>query len=169
MFAMYFYFLKDQIINGSCENEETFNWNSANGKFVLIHTLSPEEIAHQEERLTAFGYHFPTELKAFWQEIGCGYLSPNDCIDNGLEEPHTALDIYFHEGDWADINLSCNIFAQNELPFLIINNSNYITIGLEEGVNQGKIYYLGEEIAPNLTYFIQQILKTVQWVHLLQE
>lgn len=156
---MYFNFLKDRIIKGSFDDEMAFNWNNATGKFVLINTLSLDEIAKQEERLTAFGYHFPSELKAFWSEIGCGYLSSNDYAYNGLEDPHAVLDIYLNEGDWANINWGCNIFAQNELPFFIINDSDYITIGLEEGVNQGKIYRLGEEIAPNLTDFMQHILQ----------
>ena len=36
---------------------------------------------------------------------------------------------------------------------------DYITIGLEEGVNLGKIYCLGQEIAPNLIVFIQKLLE----------
>ena len=47
----------------------------------------------------------------------------------------------------------------NELPFLLTTNLDYITIGLEEGVNLGKVYYFGVEIAPNLSVFIQRLLE----------
>lgn len=141
------------------DDEGELNWSTVQNKFVRINTLSLNEITMQEKRLAVLGYHFPEELKAFWSEIGCGYLCANNLVDNGLEPPNIVLDIYLNEGDWADVKLNCNIIDKNELPFFIINDSNYITIGLEEGVNLGKIYLLGEEIAPTLTDFIRQLLQ----------
>ena len=154
---MYFSFLQDRIIDWNLD-DEIFSWGNAQDKFVRIGTLCLDEISSQEERLSAFGYSFPAELKAFWSEIGCGYLCPNELVDNGLERPNTVMDIYLNEGDWANVKVNCNIYDQNELPFFIISDLDYITIGLEEGVNLGKIYRFGEEIAPNLTDFIQHIM-----------
>ena len=159
VFMMYFNFLQDRIVDWVLDDEGEFNWSNVRNKFIRINTLSTNEIAKQEERLTVLGYHFPKELKAFWSEIGCGYLCPDDFVDNGLERPNTVLDIYLNEGDWANIKLNCNIIDKNELPFFLINDLDYITIGLEEGVNLGKIYRFGEEIAPTLTDFVQQLLQ----------
>ena len=156
---MYFKFLKDQIISWNLDDETNVNWKNATDKFIRAFTLSDDDINCQEKRLLAFGYRFPNELKAFWSEIGCGYLCPNDNLDNGFEKPSTALDIYLSEGDWANVKLSCNLFVQNELPFFQIGHLDYITIGLEEGVNLGKIYRLGVEIAPSLVDFVKCILQ----------
>ena len=109
--------------------------------------------------MAAIGYHLPNELKAFWNEVGCGYFSGHELVNNGLEQPSTDLDIYFCEGDWKTIKSRCNLLMPNELPFLLTTNLDYITIGLEEGVNLGKVYYFGVEIAPNLSVFIQRLLE----------
>ena len=156
---MYFSFLENQVIDWQSEDDKQFGWGNVSDKFIRTNTVSENDIKMQEVRLASLGYHFPEELKAFWLELGCGYLCPNDKVDNGLQSPNTTLDIYFREGDWSKIKLACDIFDQNELPFFLIGNFNYITIGLEEGVNLGKIYRLGEEIAPSLTYFIEHLLQ----------
>lgn len=155
---MYYSFLKDHVIDWQFEDRKDFSWGEATDKFIRVNTLSLDEISRQEARLLATGYSFPSELKAFWNEIGCGYLCPTDDIDNGLLGPTSALDIYFTEGDWSQVKLTCDILDKNELPFFLIGALNYLTIGLEEGVNLGKIYRCGEEIAPSLTYFVQHIL-----------
>ena len=156
---MYFSFLQDQIIEWQPEEPSLFNWCNIKNHFIRISTPSSEEIEHAEARLAAIGYHFPNELKAFWNEVGCGYFSGHELVNNGLEQPNTDLDIYFCEGDWKTIKSHCNLLMPNELPFLLTTNLDYITIGLEEGVNLGKVYYFGEEIAPNLTVFIQRLLE----------
>ena len=156
---MYFNFLKGQVINWNLNDETNVNWKNATDKFVLVSTLSDEDIVSQEKRLAPYGYQFPEQLKAFWKEFGCGYLCPNDALDNGFEKPSTAVDIYLSEGEWAKVKLSFDLFVQNELPFFQIGHLDYITIGIEEGVNLGKVYRLGEEIAPNLVEFVQRILQ----------
>ena len=155
---MYFNFLKDHIIDWQLEEEDHVNWHDASNQFIRSSIPSSTEISKQEERLKALGYRFPLELKTFWDEIGCGYLCSNDRVDNGLEEPTTILDIYFREGEWSDIKLACDIIDKNELPFFRIRDLSYLTIGLEEGINLGKIYYCGDEIAANLIDFIKRIL-----------
>lgn len=155
---MYFNFLKNRIVDWQLEEEDHINWHIASNQFLRSSIPPVSEISIQEERLKKLGYHFPLELKNFWEEIGCGYLCPNDSVDNGLEEPSTILDIYFREGDWADVKLICDIIDQNELPFFRISDLCYLTIGLEEGSNLGKIYYCGDEIASSLVDFIERIL-----------
>lgn len=159
---MYFSFLQERIIDLELD-EQIFSWGNAQDKFVKVNSITLDEIIHAETRLMTLGYHFPDELKAFWTEVGCGYLCPNEFVDNGLERPDTVLDIYLNEGDWANVKVNCNIYDKNELPFFIIQDLDYITIGLEEGVNLGKIYRFGEEIAPSLSDFIQRILKNTTY------
>lgn len=156
---MYFDFLQDRVIYWQLEDEKSFDWKKVTDKFICTNTLSLHTIEEQEERLLAFGYSFPAELKAFWSELGCGYLCSSAEVDNGLEHPRTVLDIYFSEGNWSEVKLPCNLFCENELPFFNIKDLDYITIGLQPGVNLGKIYRFGEEIAPNLTSFIELLLK----------
>lgn len=165
---MYFKFLKDRIIDWQLEEEDSINWHNACTQFIRSTIPSITEICKQEERLKALGYNFPLELKAFWNEIGCGYLCPNDTVDNGLEEPNTILDIYFQEGEWAKVKFTCDILAQNELPFFRVRDLSYLTIGIEEGINLGKIYYLGEEIAPNLVNFVERILRNSTYYYALE-
>lgn len=155
--VMYFDFLKDRIID--CQlGEEPLNWNTATNKFVLSKKTSRQEISEQERRLNLSGFHFPEELKNFWDEIGCGYICTNYFADNGVLDPKTAVDIYLSEGDWPSIKTALNLIEPNELPFLRIKGFDWLTIGLEAGVNLGKIYRYGEEIAPDLTTFIQLLL-----------
>lgn len=165
---MYFNFLKDRIIDWQLEEEDHINWHNASTQFIRSTMPSIPEICKQEARLKALGYNFPLELKAFWNEIGCGYLCPNDTVDNGLEEPNTILDIYFQEGEWATVKFTCDILAQNELPFFRVSDLSYLTIGIEEGINLGRIYYLGEEIAPNLVDFVELILRNSTYYHTLE-
>ena len=165
---MYFNFLKDHIIDWLLEEEDHINWHNDSTQFIRSTIPSISEIAKQEKRLKALGYHFPLELKAFWNEIGCGYLCPNDTVDNGLEEPNTILDIYFQEGEWAKVKFTCDILDQNELPFFRVSDLRYLTIGIEEGMNLGRIYYLGEEIAPNLVDFVERIMRNPIYYHSLE-
>jgi len=155
---MYFNFLKDHIINWQLEEEDHVNWNNASSQFIRSSIPSVAEVSKQEKRLKALGYSFPLELKTFWDEIGCGYLCPNDSVDNGLEEPTTILDIYFREGEWSDVKFTCDILDKNELPFFRICDLSYLTIGLEDGINLGRIYYCGDEVASNLIDFTERIL-----------
>lgn len=155
---MYFDFVKDYVIDWHLE-DDTINWSHLNHSFLRTSMPSLAEITEQEKRLKHIGYEFPAELKNFWTEIGCGYLCSIDRLDNGLEEPKTILDIYFQEGDWTDIGCNCDIIAENELPFFRTNNLSYLTIGLEKGINFGKVYKSGEEIASTLTDFIKSLMK----------
>lgn len=156
---MYFDFLQDQIIDWPSDDDPNLTWCMPQKKFIKVVTPSLDEITRVEQRLLTMGYHLPVELKAFWSEIGCGYFENNDLVDNGLELPQTDLDIYFCEGAWTNLKLHFNIFDSNEFPFFLTNNLDYITIGLEEGVNLGKIYHFGQEIAPNLIEFIKRLLE----------
>lgn len=156
---MYFDLLKDHVIDWQFEDDDIINWGNIDHHFLRSSRPSLTEITEQEKRLQPFGYCFPDELKAFWQEVGCGYLCSTDYLDNGFEEPKTTLDIYLLEGDWSDVKLNCDIIAENELPFFRINNLNYLTIGLQKDVNLGKIYRSGEEIAPSLTVFVKSIMQ----------
>jgi len=160
---MHFSFLEEKIVDWILNDEQEFNWENAKDKFLRVNTLSLDEISQQEKRLLSLGYQFPSELKTFWTEIGCGYLYPNDFVDNGLERPKTILDIYLNEGEWANVKIDCNIIDKSELPFFLICDLDYITIGIEEGKNLGKIYRFGVEIAPNLTDFIQHIMQDVTY------
>ena len=155
---MYFNFLKNRIVDWQFEEEDHINWHTASNQFLRSSMISLDEIFKQEERLKNLGYSFPEQLKCFWSEIGCGYLCPNDNVDSGLEEPSTILDIYFREGEWANVKLMCDIIDQNELPFFRISDLCYLTIGLQEGFNLGKIYHCGDEIASSLLDFIEHIL-----------
>lgn len=155
---MYFDFLKDHIVNWQAEEEDIINWSMATHSFIRSVLPTMEEISEQEVRLQQAGYNFPEMLKVFWREIGCGYLCSTEMLDNGLEEPSTILDIYFQEGDWRSVKLACDLLNTNELPFFHIGSLSYLTIGLEEGVNLGKIYRCGEEIAPNLISFVKCLL-----------
>lgn len=155
---MYFNFLEDHIIDWQLEEEDHVNWRNASSQFIRSSVPSAAEISKQEKRLKAQGYNFPEELKMFWSEIGCGYLCPNDSVDNGLEEPATILDIYFREGEWSDVKFACDIIDKNELAFFRTCDLSYLTIGLEEGINLGKVYYCGDEIATNLIDFTKRIL-----------
>lgn len=162
VFVMFCNLLKDHILDW-CAEEDSINWEATTHLFLRSTIPSLSEITTQEARLKEVGYTFPPELKAFWQEIGCGYLCSNEMLDNGLEEPHTILDIYFQEGDWQHVHFTCDILANNELPFFRVNSLNYLTIGLEPGVNLGKIYCCGEEIAPSLTAFVEHLLQDTNY------
>jgi len=155
VYMMYFDFLQDHIMSYS---NEKFNWNNATDKFICFIKLTSQDIDAAEQRLETTGYQFPTELKNFWYEMGCGYLCSNFLADNVFEDPKALLDIYFSEGEWSKLKTTLNFYEANEFPFLRTTNFNYITIGLEAGNNLGKIYLNGIEIAGSLSEFIQHLL-----------
>lgn len=159
VFKMYFDFLKDSITDWEDEETQPFNWNDAPSCFVRTLKLASETIRSQEARLAVTGYTFPDQLKAFWTEIGCGYLCSNFLADNGIEEPKAVLDIYFSEGEWGKVKTSFNLLSQDELPFFRTSDFNYITIGLDPCSNLGKIYLNGDEIAESLSDFIKAMLE----------
>lgn len=155
--TMKYEFLKEHMID-LCNGDKHINWAGTKGNFIRAVRISQDEIDTQEARLLETGFSFPEDLKAFWTEIGCGYISPTDTLDNALETPTNILDFYFNVGDWSDLKIACDFFNTDELPFFFISGLDYITIGLKEGTNLGKIYRFGQEIAPSLSDFLQCIL-----------
>ena len=159
VFRMYYDFLQRHTIICDEGQYVCFNWNNAMNKFLCYTTVSPTEIALAKERLNSVGYELPEDLERFWSEVGCGYLCSNFLADNVLEGPQALLDIYFSEGEWSTLKKQIQLFDENELPFLRTSNFNYITIGIENGVNMGRIYFNGLEIAASLSEFINRLLE----------
>lgn len=155
--TMKYDFLRQHMIDLS-NGERTLSWEGTKGNFIRAVKVNQTEIDSQEARLLETGFTFPKDLKEFWTEIGCGYVSPTDALDNALETPTNILDFYFNVGDWSDLKIACDFFDHDELPFFFISGLDYITIGLKEGTNLGKIYRFGQEIAPSLSDFLQCIL-----------
>lgn len=97
------------------------------------------------------GYNFPEELKAFYNEIGYGFV----CKDDNLR-----IDRIMHPQDIADFILGDDvyefidksIYPDDEIPFFHIAGDDFLTLKIDE--DELEVKYFGEVIAKSIKEFL---------------
>ncbi len=149
-----------ELLNIIDWNDDCINWDNVYDTFIRVESITLEDLdAIENSFYESTGFTFPTGLANFWLLMGGGFLCPTRNFDNAVQTPQSALDIYFGQGKWKNFNHILDILPPNELPFFRSKNLDFYTIGLEEGVNRGKIYLFGEKVADSVREFVDMIAK----------
>ena len=114
-------------------------------------------IEKAEERM---GLAFPSELRAFYQQYGYGFLPSGEDNINRILDPMSAAHLRRREEEFAtypDLDLLAP-YEKDKLVFFEVNESALFLIELGDGPRQA-VYYYGEQIAPSLEDFITAYLR----------
>ncbi|MGQ3376799.1 SMI1/KNR4 family protein [Priestia endophytica] len=132
-----------------------FNFSILKNSNHKFYKLTEKDIKKAEERL---GFAFPDELKAFYQEVGYGFLDVNNKNSfNRMLDPHSVADIRLREGIYEyDPDLDDIYEEEDELVFYEVNEGVYLTMDLKNK-KQSSIYYLGIKIANSFAEFLKKI------------
>lgn len=132
--------------------------NNPNNLFTLI---DKEDIQLAEKRMNI---KIPTELKEFYENIGCGVLQSKDHSFNRLIDPLTCADIRMREDIYEfdpDLELYEN-FEEDKMIFFEINEGVYALIELSDDFRH-KIYFCDEVIAYSLEEFLEKIVEACNY------
>lgn len=152
-----FEFMND-IIESSRKNPEGAN---------VFYPVSQSDIAEAEIRLKRL---FPDELKAFFGEIGCGFLKAGKA--DLSRTSFNYLNRFLDPGEIADICLGededmapSEGFAADELPFFEIADQLYLVIR-PDGNNPHSICWpYGDPIADDLLIFVSRLINDPRFYH----
>lgn len=121
-------------------------------KAFEFYKLEEEEIKNAEERL---GYSFPTILRAFYSEVGYGFIKGSPSFINRIMAPDDVADFMCDDEKYQYVDKS--IYSENEMIFFHIADEDFLTIELL-GENSGAIKYFDDVIAVDLIDFINRML-----------
>ena len=121
--------------------------------------VSYEDIKEAEGRL---GFQFPSQLRKFFQEIGCGFLksSPNDIsqtefnIINRFLDPDEITDLFLGEDE---ILTPEEGFGENILPFFEVGDQLFIAIQLNSKNGNQVCWPFGDIICEDLITFTSKL------------
>ena len=126
-----------------------------------FYPIEEAQIIKAEDKM---GLKFPEELRAFYKEVGYGFISDgsDDCGINRLMAPLGCASIRLREDYYeADPDLEMyEIYEKNSIIFYEFNEGVYGAIGMEDG----KIYFASNVIADSLTEFLEKMsINTEYW------
>lgn len=116
-----------------------------------FYKLEEEDIKDAEERL---GYSFPPILRAFYCEVGYGFIKENPSFINRIMAPDDVAD-FMCEEEYQYVDKS--IYSENEMIFFHIADEDFLTIEML-GDNSGAVKYFDEIIAVDLIDFINKMM-----------
>ncbi|MCX9442794.1 SMI1/KNR4 family protein [Vibrio cholerae] len=66
---------------------------------IRLFSIDEKEISNAEKRL---GFKFPSSLRTFYQQVGYGWLSSDDCqeLRNLIIHPLDVVDLFFNESEF---------------------------------------------------------------------
>lgn len=106
------------------------------------------------------GIMLPDDLKAFYEEIGYGFLESRQESFNRIMAPGSICDFRFREEEFAD-NPELEVYAayeRDKLVFFEVCEGYYLLIGFSKN-NNGKIFDGDKMIADNLKQFLIEYQK----------
>lgn len=116
-----------------------------------FYKLEEEEIKDAEERL---GYSFPPILRAFYCEVGYGFIKGSPSFINRIMAPDEVADFMRDEEEYQYVDKS--IYSENEMVFYHIADEDFLTI--EMLGDSGAVKYFDEIIAVDLIDFINKMM-----------
>lgn len=125
-----------------------------------FYAVSDSDIAEAEERL---GKIFPSQLLAFFREIGCGFLTsstnrPEPDVKfyhvNRFLDPNEIADLILHEDPDVEPSGGFNV---DEMPFFEVGLRNYLVIRLK-GEHPYSVHRMsGRLVAPDIVTFVREL------------
>jgi antitoxin YxxD len=129
--------------------------------------VSQGDVLEAEARL---GRVFPDELKAFFKEIGCGFLKAG--LPERSRTRFNYLNRFLDPREIADVSSGIDEdltpsegFAANELPFFEIADQLYLVFRSSGDRPNAICWSLGREIAPDLAEFVRQLTIDPRFYH----
>lgn len=138
------------------------------GSYNYFQAISTKEIIAEEQRL---GFSFPTALKEFWLEIGCGFLqsTPNNVgkatIDhnNRIMDPTSIADIILLKEEsglilpWMLEYYEEGYLTDEDIPFFEIQTSDFLFMKLKSSKPSAVYNIIGEIIEEEFERFIWRL------------
>jgi|GEM_PF-255968 len=149
--AAQFNFLKKYIVV-----DKRKHYERQNPQFK--HTFYKLDIANLLEAEHRLGFTFPSELEAFYQEIGYGFMHRD--MDSGRYDrfmsPDDVASVYLREDQYeADPDLE--IFDDpDQLIFFAVIEGIYLTLDLKVKGEQSPVYYFDDKIADSIEEFMRK-------------
>jgi hypothetical protein len=138
-------------VEGTMINKQMINWEKNNS----FYPVTEDEILRTEEKL---GINFPKELKAFYLEIGYGFIEGSEYNINRVMDPFSVRDFRLRTGAfefYPEIDLYDH-FEDGKLIFFESDESALLSIELG-GSEKNKIFYYNMPIADSLEEFITKV------------
>ena len=123
--------------------------NRTGNKFYSVNSNTVEEA---QETL---GIILPKELKAFYRQVGYGFLYSKEYKFNRIMSPQSLCEFRFRKGMYSnDTDLDVyEDYERDKIIFFEISEGNYLSIGFSKG-NNGEIFYGKRKIANSLSEFL---------------
>jgi hypothetical protein len=129
--------------------------------------VDPKDIDEAEKRL---GFKLPSQLRAFYEQIGCGFLRlPPNADDsrrlnyiNRFLDPDEVATLYLGEDEDFDPS---DGFDSTELPFFEVGDGLYIVIKMSGDDSNRVCWPSGEEISPDLVTFTRHLVEDPRFYH----
>ena len=106
------------------------------------------------------GIILPKELRAFYEEVGYGFLHSENYNFNRILSPQSLCDFRFRKGQFSDAS-DLELYEEYErdgIVFFEISEGSYLSIGFSKN-NNGQIYYGKTQIANSLKEFLEKYQK----------
>lgn len=129
--------------------------------------VSGADVKNAEYRV---GVQFPNQLRAFFSEIGCGFLKASQTDSartefnyiNRFLDPNEVAELYL--GVNEDLSPSEG-FDDGELPFFEIGDQLYLVVR-RDGDNDNQVCWpLGEVICDDLVTFVSKLVHDPRFYH----
>lgn len=124
-----------------------------NDKDVRLYDVTSEEIKNAEERM---GFLFPESLKAFYCEVGYGFIKTSPNFINRIMSPSDIADFICESEEYEYVDKS--IYNEDELVFMHIADEDFLTIEYKDNM-EGAIKYFGEKIANSFIEFLEKMIE----------
>ena len=102
------------------------------------------------------GIILPKELKAFYREVGYGFIYSKAYNFNRIMSPKSLCDFRFRKGQFSDSSEleAYEEYERDKLVFFEISEGSYLSIGFSQR-NNGEVFYGQSKIAGSLTEFLE--------------
>ncbi len=124
-----------------------------NDKNVKLFDVTSEEIEKAEERM---GFLFPKSLKAFYCEVGYGFVKTSPNFINRIMSPSDIADFICDDEQYEYIDKS--LYDEYEIVFMHISDEDFLTIEYKDN-KEGAIKYFGVRIADSLIEFLEKMIE----------
>lgn len=125
-----------------------------------FYPVKKEAIDEAEKRM---GMKFPKELRAFYEQIGYGFMCKDgkNIFINRLMDPHSVADLRIGEGIYEGYDILLDELEEDPhlFPFFEVGDDCYIFLDLSRKTSNGNhpVIYTGIQIADSLEEFLRKL------------
>ena len=103
------------------------------------------------------GIFLPKELKAFYEEVGYGFLRSDRYNFNRIMSPKSLCDFRLRKGQFSDSSELefYEEYERDQIIFFEISEGSYLSMGFSKE-NNGEVFYGRSKIANSLYEFLEK-------------